>query len=133
MIYALDTNIISYWLKGLNYLEEKFEKILDEGHLLVIPPMSYYETLRGLYANNSSNKLRLFETMCDRLGVQHMNKEDWTRAALLYAECKRNATPMEDSDLIQAAFCLRHDCILVTNNVKHFNHIADLTVENWTL
>jgi predicted nucleic acid-binding protein len=107
MVYALDSNIISYWLKGLYHLEEKIEQILDEGHLIVIPPISYYEVLRGLYANNSNNKLRFFKIMYDRLGLQDMSREDWTQAAHLYAECKKRGTPYVRSGL-------NTGCILLT-------------------
>jgi tRNA(fMet)-specific endonuclease VapC len=114
-------------------LEEKFEYVLEESHLIIIPPVSYYEILRGLYANNSSGKLGLFEMMCNRLGVQDMNRADWIQAAHLYAESKKNGTPMEDPDLMQASFCLQHRYVLVTNNVKHFDHIHDLSIDNWTV
>jgi predicted nucleic acid-binding protein len=38
---------------------------------------------------------------------------------------------MQEDDLFQAAFCLRHDYTLVTNNVKHFEHIPNLRFEDW--
>ena len=34
-------------------------------------------------------------------------------------------------DLLIAAQALAHDLILVTNNVKEFSRISELTIENW--
>jgi tRNA(fMet)-specific endonuclease VapC len=131
MIYALDTNIISYWLKGLYNLEKKLEIEFDHENSIVIPPITYYEILRGLYAVNSKNKLRYFELMCNRLGQGSMEKADWIKTAELYARCRKTGQTMEESDLLQAGFCMQHGYVLVTHNVKHFSHIADLDLEDW--
>jgi len=131
MTFALDTNIISYWLKNLHNIGNIVEKRLEEKDSIVIPPMSYYEILRGLYANNSVNKLKYFENLCSRFGVKDMKIESWTQSALLYSKCKKSGHPMEDSDLLQAAFCLRNSYTLVTHNTKHFSHVKDLSIVDW--
>jgi tRNA(fMet)-specific endonuclease VapC len=131
MTFALDTNIISYWLKNLYNIGSIIEKRLEEKNSIVIPPMSYYEILRGLYANNSVNKLKHFEGLCSRFGVRDMKIESWTQSALLYSKCKKSGHPMEDADLLQAAFCIENRYILVTHNAKHFSHVEDLAIENW--
>jgi tRNA(fMet)-specific endonuclease VapC len=131
MRYALDTNIISYWLKGLYNLERKIETELDVGNPVIIPPVSYYEIMRGLYADNSAHKLRLFESMCEQLGQCSMGKSDWICCAQLYAKCRKNGQPMNESDLLHAGFCLRRGYVFVTHNTRHFSHIADLMIVDW--
>lgn len=39
--------------------------------------------------------------------------------------------PSGANDLLIAAHVVNEDCILVTNNVSEFAHIAGLAVENW--
>jgi tRNA(fMet)-specific endonuclease VapC len=41
--------------------------------------------------------------------------------------------PLEDPDLRIAAICLSHDLTLVTGNVRHFERVPGLRVENWLL
>jgi predicted nucleic acid-binding protein len=65
------------------------------------------------------------------LGQCDMERADWIRAAYLFAECKATKHTMEGSDLLQAAYCLQHGYILVTNNARHFNHLKSLTIEDW--
>lgn len=38
---------------------------------------------------------------------------------------------LEDPDLRIAAICLAHDLTLVTGNVRHFERVPGLRVENW--
>lgn len=38
---------------------------------------------------------------------------------------------LEDPDLRIAAICLAHDLTLVTGNVRHFERVPELRVENW--
>jgi len=38
---------------------------------------------------------------------------------------------LEDPDIRIAAICLAHDLTLVTGNVRHFERVPGLRVENW--
>ncbi len=46
---------------------------------------------------------------------------------------KVKGTPVGPNDLIIAATVLSRNGVLVTNNIKEFQHIQDLMVENWIL
>jgi predicted nucleic acid-binding protein len=131
MIYALDTNIVSYCLKGLFNLEEKIDDTLAEGNHITIPPITFYESLRGLLAVKATTKLMMFHMMYSQLGQSKMEEPDWVRAAKLYADLKQKGRPMSDSDILQAAFCLRRGYTLVTHNIKHYDHIEELDVIDW--
>lgn len=56
-------------------------------------------------------------------------------AARSYAEIRvaleAAGRPLEDPDLRIAAICLAHDLTLVTGNVRHFERVPGLRVENW--
>ena len=51
------------------------------------------------------------------------------RAADLWIQARANGLPREDVDLIIAATSLIHDFTLVTANVKNFDWIAGLKIE----
>lgn len=40
-------------------------------------------------------------------------------------------TPIDDFDLLIAASAYANNLVLVTDNLKHFQNIEGLTVENW--
>ena len=52
-----------------------------------------------------------------------------------FAEIKailhHKGTPVDDMDLLIASTALHHNCILVTNNERHFASIPGLSIQNW--
>lgn len=49
------------------------------------------------------------------------------------AELRRRGQPVADFDLLIASVTLAENRILVTNNTRHYERIAGLQLENWTL
>ncbi|HXT51583.1 MAG TPA: type II toxin-antitoxin system VapC family toxin [Thermoanaerobaculia bacterium] len=49
----------------------------------------------------------------------------------LRATLRRRGLPIEMSDAVLAATATVHDLVLVTRNVRHFENVDGLTVENW--
>ena len=131
MIYALDTNIISYSIKKRYGINEKIRQVLIHKIPIVIPPITYYEALRVLLAVKAGKQLALLNQLCQQLNHKEMEREDWIEAARLYAAMVQKGHPMGDSDLIKAAFCLRNQYVLVTHNTKHFSHLTNLVLEDW--
>ena len=131
MIYALDTNIVSYILKGNTALNEQLNSVTKSGNKVVIPLMVYYEARRGLLNNNAMNKMRIFEKLCAKLKVNNLTTSDMDIAAAIYDKHKRSGTMIDDADILIAAQCINNNYTLITNNVKHFDNIDDLIFENW--
>ena len=127
--YVLDTNIVSYCLKDLFNLENKIESVLDNGDKIIISSVTMYEILRGLYAVKATRRLKMFIELCKQFEEKNLIRADWIEAAKLYAA--NLSRPMSESDLLQAAFCIRNSYILVTHNTKHFEHLENLSLEDW--
>ena len=51
--------------------------------------------------------------------------------ARVKAELEIKGTRLDDFDLLIASCALTHNLILVTNNLKHFQRIPGLRLENW--
>jgi predicted nucleic acid-binding protein len=132
-VYALDTNIISYFLQKDRDIIEKISAIRQQKNEIVIPAIVYYEIRRGLLSFNAGSKMAVFEQFCKTFDVENITKETLDTAAVLYAHLKKQGHLIEDADLLVAAFCIRNECILVTNNTRHFNHIEALKLENWKI
>lgn len=47
------------------------------------------------------------------------------------AKLRKQGTMIDDFDLLIGATALKHDMVLVTDNVKHLSHIGNLQIENW--
>ncbi|MDR1472718.1 MAG: PIN domain-containing protein [Synergistaceae bacterium] len=131
MIYALDTNIISYILRGNEDVKKRWRRGELNGRQSVILLIVYLEIKRGLLAAGAKNKLAAFELMTAELGVDVLTVEDVDLAASLYSECKGQGRLMDDADLLIAAQAISRGCTLVTNNTKHFEGLKGLLLTNW--
>jgi len=128
---ALDTNIVSYLLRGDKELKERIYYEIKKGDGVVILPIVYYEIKRGLVDKNAQVKLATFEHLCDMLGIEDMDTKTLDIAANIYAYKKQQGQKIEDADILIATSCVAHGYILVTNNERHFLGINGLEITNW--
>ncbi len=66
-----------------------------------------------------------------RLTILPFEREDARAYGRLRASLERKGRPRFEPDLQIAAIALRHRLIVVTGNVRHFEGIPGLKVENW--
>jgi predicted nucleic acid-binding protein len=130
-VYALDTNIISAMLKHDEQIRSCLKNISLNNDSCIIPPVVYHEIKRGLIYINSTVKFSYFEKLCNKFSVGDMTLDMWDEASRVYAVQRRKGLSIDDADLFIAAFCLVGKHPLVTNNMKHFEHIEGLTCLNW--
>lgn len=130
-VYSLDTNIISFILKGNTALINKITLELENGNDVVINPVSYYEIVRGLI-NISKKKLEKFQGIYEDLTKVNLDKAVFDKSAEIYSELKLNGNIIEDADIFIGAICIVNDFILVTNNTKHLSRINGLKIEDWS-
>jgi len=131
MMYALDTNIISYILRGDKAVKHRWLQEESAGNRVVIPLIVYYEIRRGLLANDAKNKMRSFEELCAALGVNDLTVSDMDTASALYADHKKAGTLIDDTDILIAAQCVTNGYTLVTHNMGHFTRIEGLHLVDW--
>lgn len=130
-IYTLDTNIISYILKGNETITLRLIDELKKGNNIIINPVTYYEICRGLLAINSHNKLIKFKNICRIFGVAEFSQIILDKAAKIYATLRNKGITISDADIFIAAICIENGLVLITNNEKHFENISELQIDNW--
>jgi predicted nucleic acid-binding protein len=131
VIYALDSDTLSYLLRDDDRVYARYIEALDKGDYCVMPLIVYYEVRRGLKANDATNKMRSFERFCEALDIIDLGVADMDVAADIYAARKKAGRPMGDSDLLIAASCIARGYTLVTNNTTHFESLDSLQLANW--
>ena len=135
MIYALDSDTVSYFLKNNKDVQEKLENILEENNVYSIPPLVYYEVKRWLILRKATTQLKAFTKLYEASVKNEMTLEIWEKAIDLYVRLTSQGTPIgkdgKEADIFTAAFCIINNYILVTNNEKHFANIKELQTINW--
>ncbi|MCL1987018.1 MAG: PIN domain-containing protein [Firmicutes bacterium] len=132
MTYALDSNIISYWLIGNKNVEEQIDNATINMNEIIIPPVTYYEIRRGFKHKSAPKKEFAFNLICETYPIGKMTISAWDIAAEIYGQTRKQGNPIEDTDILIAAFCLAHNYTLVTANIKHFDSINGLVIVDWT-
>jgi predicted nucleic acid-binding protein len=128
--YALDTNIISYYLKGNIKLINRINDEVKDGNI-IIPPIVYFEIKKWLLKNQSKTKLAAFEILLAKYGVDTISKETLDISLSIYLNLQSKRLTVDDADIFIAGYCIKNDYILVTNNTKHFENIENLKIQNW--
>ena len=130
ILYALDTNIVSYFLKEDKTIIERMKLERKNGNNFVIPPTVYYEIQNWLLINNSKKKMTIFEKMYSSQGIGIIDKSVLDIASRIKAALQSKGIVIGD-DVLIAAYCVKHNLQLVTNNTKHFKNIPALQIINW--
>jgi predicted nucleic acid-binding protein len=130
-VFVLDTNIISYYLKGDEQVVGRMRAAVASGNRVLVAPIAYYEIKRGLAAVNSQRSLHEFEALCATLGVGLLDNSILDLSAAIWVEQRKAGRASEDADIFIAAFCISHGFTLVTHNTKHFEAISDLALTDW--
>jgi len=130
-VYALDSNIISFYLRDNAIVIANIEKIISDGNSIVIPPIVYYEVKRGLKFINAVKKMKEFEALCELFPVGELGDYLLEESIDIYVQEKKAGRNTEDADIFIASFCIHNNYILVTDNTEHFNNISDLQLINW--
>jgi tRNA(fMet)-specific endonuclease VapC len=139
MIYALDSNIISYLLRPTHNPEvvQKFEEWLAQGGDYIVPPICHYEVSWLLISKNATTQMRNFDEIYnDSLSSLHIGEAEIKKAAEIRADLQKRGKPVGDekdgdADVLIAAHCIVNDYTLVTNNEKDFRRIEGLKFVNW--
>lgn len=131
MTYFLDTNIISYLLKGNTSVLKKLEELAEGDNEFRIPSVAYYEIKRGLLAGGATTKLIRFLNFVKQIGIAELKTSTLDLAAQIYANLKKTGGMIEDDDIFIGATALENAAILVTNNERHLGRINNLRVEVW--
>ena len=133
MKYFLDTNIISYIIKG------KYPKIIEHlkripAQSIVIPSIVKAELEFGARNAGMYEKIIVpYMTFLEPFDVKDFDSDASFYYGLIRQELSEKGTPIGPNDLLIASTVMAHNGTLITHNTKEFTRIDDLRVEDWTL
>jgi tRNA(fMet)-specific endonuclease VapC len=132
--YMLDTCICSYIMREQpEAVIRRLEQAVMQRHRIVVSAITYAEMCFGTLGKKASPRhAQLVEAFCIRLDAVM----PWDRAAVdetaeLKASLTAAGTPIGPNDTAIAGHAIAAGAILVTNNVKEFERVPGLTLEDW--
>ena len=129
-LYALDTNTLSYFLRGEGGVARKLSTISADH--LGVPSVVAYELRYGLQRiaagpRRSAELTRLLSA----LAPLPFDAAAAELAAHLRADLETRGEIIGSFDLLIAATALAHNAILVTRNRREFERVSLLQTEDW--
>lgn len=131
LIYLLDTNICIYIVKKKPpTVMRRFESLaLGDAAMSLV---SYGELQFGaLKSQQASQALGVLQELQQYIPVLSMGPEVAGHYADIRHTLARQGTPIGNNDLWIAAHARALDLTLVSNNLREFERVAGLKLENW--
>lgn len=129
----LDTNILIYLIKNKPPVVAEHVNALGSSAELCMSFFTFAELLMG--AERSTRKfdvLRRLDALTREVPVRYgVNRSICEHYAAQFTRLRAAGTPIGANDLWIASHALADDCTLVTNNMREFERVAGLRLENW--
>lgn len=131
MTYMLDTNICIYAIKRKP--EQVFTRIKENlGNGLCISSITLAELEHGIaksdYPEKNRASLTKFLTILNVLPFDEGAAREYGK---ICAFLQKKGTPIGTMDVLIAGHARSKDYTIVTNNVREFERMAGLKIENW--
>jgi len=130
-MYMLDTNICIYVLKNhSDKLRHKFKAIKN----ICISSVTYGELCFGIENGDISRREERWvqlDLFTQRLIIDPWDEDAARHYGSIRALLKKQGTPIGNNDLLIASHARSLNAVLVTNNIREFNRVPDLSLENW--
>lgn len=127
----LDTNILSYFLRGNIPVTTRLKQYSQRYDRLTFSILSYYEIKSGLLYRDARNILSQFEELATESEILHLSLQTINIASEIYGSLRTRGIPTPPMDLLIAATAIEYGSIIITANIRDFENIRGLTYENW--
>jgi len=130
-MFLLDTDTIIYSLKGNNTVQQNLRNHFDDPmNISIVTLMElYYGAYKSKKVTGNLAKIKMLE---QSFSIIHIGAESAETFGMIKSQLETKGTPLDDFDLMIASCALAYNLVLVTNNLKHFQRIEGLKLENWT-
>ena len=130
MTFALDTNTLVYFFKGIGRVGERMLSTPPSD--IVIPALVLYELEVGIAKSSSSRGRRAeLDKVTEVVSILPFGREEARAAAEVRADLERIGKPIGPLDTLIAGTALANHATLVTHNTSEFGRVPNLEVVDW--
>jgi len=128
-VYLLDTNIC------IALLEENTRAIrefMSKQNLCYVSTIVVSELYKGVYCSTKIERnLNVLVNFWQEVFIFDFDRAAAEEFGKIQGELRKKGKPTGEMDALIAAMARSRGDVLVTNNVRHFENIAGLTIANW--
>lgn len=131
MNYLIDTCVVSDFFKKIPSVVENFKRLSPKQ--IHISSITVMEIEYGLNLHKErEKKIRpLWEQLLKYTQVTSFSHACAVSAAAIRSQLKSAGQPISAYDILIAGTAIANDMVMVTSNLKEFNRVSGMTVEDW--
>ena len=123
---CLDTDVLITFLRNKKE-EVKFILEQEERNEITTTYINLFELYYGAYKSKEQQKnLEAVNLIIDRITILNLTLLSVKKAGEILAQLEREGEKVDFRDILIGTIALLHNCILKTNNTKHFSKIEGL-------
>jgi len=127
----LDTNIVSYWMRGD---EAVIDKLKDHRPCdLLLSVITVAEILYGIEKSPHKKKERhnKISLILSQIETVPFDRDAANHYGQIRCHLEKKGTPISERDLQIASIAVSNNYCLVTHNTSEFSRIENLVIEDW--
>lgn len=130
-MYLLDTNIISYWMRGDRGVIDSIKK--HSPAELSFSTITLAEIMYGIEKSpvKKRERRRKIKQILSLLELYSFDEAAASKYAIIRAQLERDGMVISERDTQIASIAVANNLTVVTHNVKEFNRVVKLKVEDW--
>ena len=130
-MYLLDTNIVSYWMRGNESVIDRIRSCSPSD--LALSTITLAEILYGIEKSPLKKKERRLkiEKISSLLEIYSFDEMAAAEYAVIRARLEKKGTVISERDTQIASIAMANKLTVVTHNVKEFSRIPKLKIEDW--
>jgi len=130
-MYLLDTNIISYWIRGDKSVIDRIKKYAPAD--LSLSTITLAEILYGIEKSPIKKKDRRLKIkkISSLLDLYSFNGAAAGKYAVIRAQLEKEGMVISERDTQIASIAMANKLTVATHNVREFGRIGKLKVEDW--
>ena len=129
-MYLLDTNIVSYWMRGDGKVINKIRS--QKPSELSICAVTLAEIYYGIEKSpvKKKERRRKIERISSQLEILPFDELAARRYSIIRSQLEKDGLIISERELQIASIAVANQLIVVTHNTKEFNRIIKLEVED---
>lgn len=129
-MFVLDTNTLIYFFRGEGRVADRL--LATSPADIAVPTVVLYELETGIARSNSPAKRRAqLEQLLRVVSLLPFGADEARAAATIRAALEQQGTPIGPMDTLIAATALAARGVLITRNIREFQRVPGLAVEDW--
>lgn len=128
-MYLLDTNICIALMNGNRQVIQLFNQVFPRSYTSAIVIAELYKGIYG--SQRKADNLNALHELTQLLDVRPFSSEAALEFGIIQNELKQLSRPTGEMDALIAAVARSTGDIIVTNNIRDFQNIPNLELEDW--